>query len=132
MVKKEHYGKEILGFSNLAHFYTNLDTFMWFPYTFIWSWTLPYNLKLNTCIFFLTHSNNKQFLHTKVSINMPISIKTYPLNVFKLIIRSQISAKKKKKMNRKQCWNMLILEYLLNSLPQVIYQYILKRLNKAL
>ena len=35
-------------------------------------------------------------------------------------------------MNRKQCWNMWILEYLLNSLPQVIYQHILKRLNKTL
>ena len=35
-------------------------------------------------------------------------------------------------MNRKQCWNIWILEYLLNFSPQVIYQHILKRLNEAL
>ena len=37
-----------------------------------------------------------------------------------------------KKRNRKQCRNMLILEYLLNSSTQVFYKHSLKRLNKAL
>ena len=64
-----------------------------------------------------------------MSINVPTSIKSCPLNVFKLFIRPQISAKK---MNRKQCWNMWILEYLLNFSPQVIYHRILRRLNKAI
>ena len=29
------------------HFYTISNTFMQFPYTLIWSWTLPYIPKLN-------------------------------------------------------------------------------------
>ena len=64
-----------------------------------------------------------------MSINVPTSIKSCPLNVFKLFIRPQISAKN---MNRKQCWSMWILEYLLNFSPQVIYHRILRRLNKAI
>ena len=38
----------------------------------------------------------------------------------------------RKKMRRKQCSNMQILEYLSKFSPQVIYHYILKKLNKAL
>ena len=59
-------------------------------------------------------------------INVPRSINACPLNVFKLFIRPQISTKK---INRKQCWNMWILEYLLNFSPQVIYHCILKTLK---
>ena len=101
---------ENLGLSNLVHFYTILDTSVRFPYTIIRSWTLPYDP------------------HTNEPMNLPTSIKACPLNVFKLLEYKYL----RKKMNRKQCWNMWILEYLLNFLPQVIYHHILKRLNKAL
>ena len=104
LTKRGIKGKKIWFLSNLVHFYTILDTVMR-------SWTLPYEL------------------HTNVSINVPASIKACPLNVFKLFIRRQIYSKK---INRKQCWNMWILQYLLKFSPQVTYQHILKRLNKAL
>ena len=45
-------GNDFSDSGNLIHFYTILDTFMWFSYTFIRSWTLLCNPKLNIFIFF--------------------------------------------------------------------------------
>ena len=65
-------------------------------YTFIRSWTLftrsqtllhdpehSHTISSQTLInvFFLTHSNTKQFLHTNVAINVPTSTMACPLNV---------------------------------------------------
>ena len=47
LTKKEYYGNESLGLSDFIHFYTILDTFVWFPYTFTRPCTTLYDSKLN-------------------------------------------------------------------------------------
>ena len=84
---------------------------MQFPYIFIRSWTLPYDPYAN------------------VSINAQQVLK----HAHWMFLNYSLDPKFcEKKMNRKQRWNMQILEYSLNFSPQVIYYLILKRLNKAL
>ena len=53
LTKREYYENASPDLNNPVHFCAILDTFMRFPYTFIWFWTLPNDLK---------QKDTKQFL----------------------------------------------------------------------